>query len=381
MALLVKSFITHPVSQRVANLFWAVNGDNVEFVQHGPVDIALFDARYSSQELRHYCQYPATISVCLDLAHAGRDKMLGWSGYQCDRRNYVVLECTDSQIQNSSHLCIDWIFNRTKAFYTRDLATANMWYWTSPLSFDLWPISPEVKHKSRLFVSASRLLRPDLIYRCLLADRVQRIYHDQGYFSNIREYNFCPGFAEIDDFNSKMVSVLDKKLYGQCLVGQHEAPNLHSVKELTDWARAQSPSDAVSGYHPLHNAYYNETYFSVYCETIEISGTVCVTEKTFDPLIKGHFILPFGSAGTVAAIRRHGFRLPEFIDYSYDTEVNDDLRFEIFIQEFERLVSLGHSQWQQHWVDNQDLLRYNRQVFWDRDYDRVNFNQLLRMAS
>jgi hypothetical protein len=76
------------------------------------------------------------------------------------------------------------------------------------------------------------------------------------------------------------------------------------------------------GFSPPHNDYYNTSTLSIYAETIlyhERHRTQCITEKTFTPLCKAHFILPFGAPGTVATLKdEYGFRFPDWIDYSYD---------------------------------------------------------------
>ncbi len=50
------------------------------------------------------------------------------------------------------------------------------------------------------------------------------------------------------------------------------------------------------GFSPPSNVYYNSSVLSIYVETLIYKGwhdTMCATEKTFTPLVKGHFIMPF----------------------------------------------------------------------------------------
>jgi len=380
MSLRVKNFIEHPVSKQVLNLFWATNGDKVEYVTEGPADLAIFDPRSKHDHWQKIYSYPATINVCMDLAHAGSDKVFGWANYALNNnKSYVLLECRDSSVKSSRHLNIDFLFNRSKAYFVDKLSVDNSWYASCQENFELCPINPGVDHKTKLFLSPSKLLRPDLLFRIKLSDLIQANYNDLGYFSAIREHDSVSETKHLTslDFKSTIIEELDQTFYGQSLVSQKEFPTAKTVKELCQLARMANRVPETTGYNPVHNAYYNETYFSVYCETIEISGTTMVTEKTLDPLIKGHFILPFGSAGTVADIERHGFRLPDFIDYSYDSIVDDLHRYYQFLKEFKRLAELSLDQWNRSWIDNQDILHYNRNIFFQRDYSRVNFKNLI----
>ena len=76
------------------------------------------------------------------------------------------------------------------------------------------------------------------------------------------------------------------------------------------------------GFSPPHNDYYNTSAISIYVETLiydEEHMTTCPTEKTFTPMCKGHFILPFSTPGTIAHLKsEYGFEFPDWLDYGYD---------------------------------------------------------------
>lgn len=129
---------------------------------------------------------------------------------------------------------------------------------------------------------------------------------------------------------------------------------------------------------PIANKYYEQTYISMYIETCTVSQPrYClvktphqsITEKTFDPLIKGHFILPFGYAGIVKDIRDYGFKLPSWINYSYDDIKDCDRhRFAAYLEEADRLLNMPIETIEQHYVKDFDMLIHNRQVFWSKSY-------------
>jgi len=155
------------------------------------------------------------------------------------------------------------------------------------------------------------------------------------------------------------------------LYSQSQFPHYSNIEELEltrSWVQA-------GGYNPPHNLYYDNTFISIYGESIEYGSSLAITEKTYDPLIKGHFILPFSAPGFLDRVRLMGFKLPDFIDYGYDTIQDDDQRWTAYADEVRRLLSMSLDQWRQHWTDDLDLIRHNRQVFFTKDYDRVDLTK------
>jgi hypothetical protein len=129
------------------------------------------------------------------------------------------------------------------------------------------------------------------------------------------------------------------------------------------------------GWYPVANHYYNNSFISMFIETITgihaNDGTKhrVITEKTFDPLIKGHFILPYGYKGIVEDIKLYGFKLPEWIDYSYDTIDDDEIRFNKFLEVGQNLLKLSIADLYKLYEKDRDLLLYNREIFWSKPYD------------
>lgn len=131
---------------------------------------------------------------------------------------------------------------------------------------------------------------------------------------------------------------------------------------------------------PIHNKYYQQSYFSVYVETITVNydekinlrySYRAITEKTFDPLMKGHFILPFGYQGFIKDVLDYGFKLPSFIDYSYDLIENNEERFLSFLRSLDKLLAFSPADWQYCYKKHMETLEYNRQLFFDKSYDSL----------
>ena len=93
-----------------------------------------------------------------------------------------------------------------------------------------------------------------------------------------------------------------------------------------------------------------------------------VTEKTFDPLIQGNFILPFGYPGLIKDILSYGFKLPNWIDYSYDSILDDDERFDAYMESLKKLNDYSLQQLFDMATADISILEYNRSIFYSRPY-------------
>jgi hypothetical protein len=250
----------------------------------------------------------------------------------------------------------DFLFNRTKAYYLVYPwnPMTRRWYYPSPEAYVLDDIG-SADSKQKIYVAPNNThpnhehRKPK--YRKELVNLLKTNYRSQGY---------------IGDYEA------DRELF---LYSQFELSQCHTIQELEN--TRQRMQHGTSGYTPPHNLYYKNTFVSIYGETIEYGTSLAITEKTFDPLIKGHFILPFSAPGFLDRVRLLGFKLPDFINYEYDTIQDDDQRYSAYTDEIQRLMSLSLDQWRQHWTDNLDLIKHNRNIFWTRDYDRVDLAKYL----
>lgn len=112
--------------------------------------------------------------------------------------------------------------------------------------------------------------------------------------------------------------------------------------------------EVLGAYSPVPNNFYQDSYFSTYVESnCTQRDLIHITEKTFEPLIKGHAILPFTNPGAIKRLQDMGFKMVDFIDYSFDSEEDVDLRFTQVQQEFLKLLD----------ADLDVLYKENRAVF------------------
>jgi hypothetical protein len=328
----------------IDNRMWFdLNGDDYTFVDQdydGTIDFFILGDRRSS----------------VQLDYRKRLKFAIWHGFedfvkeQCDRRDcWVITNGWDSTIDNKHIIFNDFLFNRTKAYYSQypfSLGT-QLWYYHDKTSYNA-PQLITADSKKKIFVSPGRTYNGQRKYRTQLVSKLKS-YNSLGYLGN------C-------DDNP------DLFLHSQAETQSYNIEELEKTTQLMSepW-----------GYSPPNIEYYKNTFVSIYGETIEYGNTIMITEKTWDPLIKGHFILPFSCCNFIQRLRDVGIKLPAFIDYSYDIEPDNERRWQLYSAEIDRLLTMDLDTWRQHWNDNLDLLLANQRYFSIRDYDRVNLAQLL----
>lgn len=277
-----------------------------------------------------------------------------------DKDLFVITNIVNSD-SNPRVVFNDFLFNRTRAYYLQFPFRSNTkkWYHSGQINYMI-PDHDSIRHK--IYVAPNKTYENskfrNLIYRKRLVSMLQNNYRSIGYLGNCHDSN-CQ----------------DLFLYSNT-----DFP-LGSLAELES-SRLLPPAWSL-GYSPPHNEYYKNTFISIYGETVERASesdnVIAVTEKTFDPLIKGHFIMPFSVSGFVQHLKDHyGFKFPNFIDYSYDAIDDAELRYTAYEKEVKRLLALDIEQWSQNWSDNFDsVIRHNQLVFFERPFDRIDFYKLL----
>ena len=99
--------------------------------------------------------------------------------------------------------------------------------------------------------------------------------------------------------------------------------------------------------------------------------TRCLTEKTYNPLIKGHHILPFGYRGLIKDIQSYGFRMPDWIDYFYDDIEDTSLRFHHYMGSVKEILNLPITEIQNLFRRDLDMLQENRNLFFTKPYSNM----------
>lgn len=125
-------------------------------------------------------------------------------------------------------------------------------------------------------------------------------------------------------------------------------------------------------WYPISDVYYSTSLINVYTETLVVdennNNVRGVTEKSYDPLIKGNFILPFGYPGLIKDILSYGFKLPAWIDYSYDSILDNNKRFEAYMESLNTLNNYSLTELFDLAMQDWKILEHNRSIFYARTY-------------
>jgi hypothetical protein len=71
------------------------------------------------------------------------------------------------------------------------------------------------------------------------------------------------------------------------------------------------------------------------------------------------------------AVSKLGFKLPHFINYSYDDVADDALRFRKYAAEVRRVIRIPLGEWRSLWRQHLPLLRHNQRLFYISHYHRM----------
>ena len=216
-------------------------------------------------------------------------------------------------------------------------------------------------------------------------DRQKKYYTDYDY-TQLQHDSYSRG----TDFTNFQLTRIEKigelrKYLSPNTVSTHQL-KLKELLQKYDMDGHYSETDANSTWAPISNSLYNSTFFSIYIEAITYSREIinidtpsnckAITEKTWDPLIKGHFILPFSYPGIIRDIKSYGFMLPNWIDYSYDNIENNTERFDAFLVSAEKLMKYSIADLMSLYEQDKRILLHNRDLFWKRPYDSL-YNKIV----
>jgi hypothetical protein len=287
----------------------------------------------------NYDKYNFKHLLFLDIRHNYEDQVQYLHRNLTDRM--VITNARDTTVDDARILFNDYLFNITKAYYLDYAFTAQVrWRFDGQEDFVITElVNP--KHKSKIYIAPNRTyFDPDLprqrFYRGQLMQLLKSKYRSLGHLGNVTD------------------------------------PDIGGL-------RTNSGIKSPIGFRPPHDQYYQDSFISIYGETIEYGSTFVVTEKTFSPLIKGHFVLPYGTYRFIENTKKYyGFKFPDFIDYSYDLIEDDEQRYQAYSAEVERLLAIPLATWREHWSNNLVLIQANQQIFRDRDYHRTDLTSILR---
>lgn len=292
--------------------------------------------------------------VLLDIFHSGDDvrtfdRHTILDLYKNKNFNAVLIHC-DHNVNTTELIFYDHMWNRQKIYFTDyDNYDLSNRHWTFKATKKMFELS-EIQHKTLL----KKFLVPNKTYK----------------------HNFLLDTTGVDEshtLRSKARVILEKAvLEHDCYYSNPNNYIFLEPQELSqDIINDHHFFNMGMGFTPIANRYYDTSAISVYVETLASSKSKqgLISEKTYNPLIKGHFIIPFSYSGIIKDLKEiYGFKFPDWIDYSYDNIEDDQERFHEFMKSFSRIRFLTLEQLQEKCNYSIDIVRHNRQVFYNRPY-------------
>lgn len=181
--------------------------------------------------------------------------------------------------------------------------------------------------------------------------------------TNVPVRYYCRG--QLSELLQNYPGHLGSRAKNNVLLGQAMPPKMIS--------KALAGTLGNFNWWPMNNAYYNSTAVSIYIETITYgNGVKSITEKTWDSLIKGHFILPFGYCGMINDLKSiYNFKFPNWIDYSYDACENDLERWFKYTESVKTLLTTSAKDLFELKIKDKKILKWNRNRFFKLRYRNV----------
>ena len=139
---------------------------------------------------------------------------------------------------------------------------------------------------------------------------------------------------------------------------------------------------------PPARKYFDNTYISTQIESLCKGPAILYSEKTYDHLIQGRFVMNFGPRHFYRTLVNDGWKLPVGVDYTWDEmeEINDvddiqiEPRFHAYIQ---RLLALSSDMERLHelFIANVDVVAHNHAQLRQKPYDIISLEQLAHKYS
>ena len=279
--------------------------------------------------------------VMLDLFHDREDPdSHRYDGYYKIWGDDLVILTTYYDHYDPRLVTYDFLWNRTKGLYSYgyfNTKIAQESNWFRGLDLDIFQGGSIYKKNF-----TGKIICPNRVYEGKL-ETVNRLW----YRKQLQQ--------DVEDFENVLIS----------------DPDNFKIFKTANWKPEYKDTINNGGvYAPIDPLIYKSTFASAYVESVCVDTiNKSITEKTWEPLLKGHFIIPFAAPGIIDELLSRGFIMPEFIDYSYANEQDDKLRYQGFIEEIQKLNSLPFNKINKLYKDNLEILVYNQNQFKLKEYD------------
>jgi hypothetical protein len=226
----------------------------------------------------------------------------------------------------------------------------------------------DINQPRKVFASYNHITHGKRSYRMALTARLFQQNIDQhGDISFHGTVDQC--LAELNSDQSELDAV-DKHLVKACLHDCKFQPPLY-----LDTNSINGTFSARLG----HAEYqlWQDSFWHLVNETVFYDDKIHLTEKIFKPIVALRPFILVSSAGSLQYLRQYGFQtFGNYIDESYDLEIDPVKRLDMISSEVARLCSLGTVALADMFTDMQSILNYNKQHFFN-DFRRIITEEMI----
>jgi len=123
---------------------------------------------------------------------------------------------------------------------------------------------------------------------------------------------------------------------------------------------------------PPAPGFFDDSYVSCQVESQYLGDeSVIFTEKTYEHLIRGRIVLNFGPRDFYRCLENDGWKLPREVDLSWDSEKDDDLRFDGYLSCLRSIFEKKLTDIHDWFIGNNDVIEHNYQMLEIKPYDRL----------
>ncbi len=156
------------------------------------------------------------------------------------------------------------------------------------------------------------------------------------------------------------------------LISKEEAADIEKILplelDITDWRPYPLPIKSNS-----LDYFYDNSLFSIVCETYFFSDIIHLTEKTFKPIINRHPFIIVSAPYTLQAIKNFGFKtFDSVIDESYDLIEDHNQRFSAILKLINEICSWSDEYSLEVSKKIKDILDYNYDLIKTRKQIELN---------
>lgn len=169
----------------------------------------------------------------------------------------------------------------------------------------------------------------------------------------------------------------------------------HSIKHVSGYHGGATPDIGLPSETGIANLsmlqatpparkYFDNTYISAQIESLCKGPTVLYSEKTYDHLIQGRFVMNYGPRHFYRTLVNNGWKLPVGVDYIWDDIEDHHADSHLIVNEprfiayIKSLVELASNVEQLHelFIANVDVFAHNQQQLQQKPYDIISLEQL-----